>query len=485
MTEADVQDDPFLADVARCVDRHALIPRGAAVLVGVSGGGDSVGLLGALRELAGRPDRSWRLAVCHLNHRLRPDADADERFVAELARTWGLPCMAERRDVAADARTSGDGVERAARRARYDLFRRVARETGATRVALAHHADDNVETVLHHVLRGTHLRGLAGIPIRRELEGSPASIVRPLLEIRRERIEAFCRRNALAWRTDPTNADTSLRRNFIRHELLPLLRERLNPRADGALLRLAAAAGSVEAYLSARGAEALAAARLPDRDDPPATVLDREALAAADPVIQTYALRAALERAGAPMRQVGADRLAEVRGLLDSSGPAAVSLPAGWAARRDGEVVILQAPAARAAPADWSAPLACPGRTPLPGGGEISCRIEAFDDGLFEAHCRDRPPGVELLDADALRGPLSARARRPGDAFHPLGAPGRQTVSDFLTNGKVPPRARRDVVCVCDGGGIAYVAPLRIDERLKVTDATRRVLRVTLRAGGR
>jgi tRNA(Ile)-lysidine synthase len=124
--------------------------------------------------------------------------------------------------------------------------------------------------------------------------------------------------------------------------------------------------------------------------------------------------------------------------------------------------------------------LECPGRTRLPDGREVLCRIEPFDPETFRRHCRGRPPGEEILDADQVRGRLLCRPRRAGDRFVPLGAPGRQSVSDFLTNLKVPPAARDEIRCLCDELGIVYVAPYRIDDRVKVTDRTRDCLRIAI-----
>jgi tRNA(Ile)-lysidine synthase len=258
-TPADIIE-AFVREVGAFIDARSLLPPGAAVVVGVSGGADSAALLAVLRRLAAMPARGYRLTAAHLNHALRPDAQADADFVADLARRWGIPCVVGRREVAAEARAAGQGIEQAAREARYEFLTQTAKAAGASHVAVAHHADDNVETILYRVVRGTHLRGLAGISASRGLGDSGIALVRPLLERKRVEIEEFCRAEALAWCADSTNADTSYRRNFIRHDLLPLLRSRLNRRADEALLRLAQAAAGAEDVLSSLARAALAGA---------------------------------------------------------------------------------------------------------------------------------------------------------------------------------------------------------------------------------
>ena len=465
--------DPLVRSVAEFIDDRGLIAPGAAV-VGVSGGADSVCLLAVLRELSVCPERYYRLTVGHLSHGIRPEAQADADWVADIARRWQLPCIVESCDVPARARDEGRGIEEAARDARYDFLSRAAATAGASVVAVGHHADDNVETVLYRIARGTHLRGLAGIVAQRPL-GS-VTLVRPLLHCRREEVEAYCRRAGLEWRTDPTNADTAYRRNFIRHELLPLLRDRLNPRADEAVTRLAVAAGEVDAYLSAEAARATSAALR--HSDPDRIVLDATKLAGEADVVQRAALRCALERLSAPMRKITAQRLDELRRLCD--GPGSVALAGGFAARRERDELIVERVREAHDSTEQSAPLACPGRTVLADGREIVCEILDHAQADFDAHCRSHEPGVELLDAAGISGPLTCRPRRDGDQFHPLGSPGRQSVSDFLTNRKLPRRRREAAWCICDDQAIVYLAPLRIAERVKITPQTRRVVRIRI-----
>lgn len=476
----DSLENTFVASVAALLDARRLIAPYAAVVVGVSGGPDSVALLAAMRELAGDRRRAYRLTVAHLHHGLRRAADEDAEFVAELARRWDLPCLMERADAAELAGSQGQGIEQAARMLRYDFLRRAAENVGAALVAVGHHADDNVETVLHRVVRGTHLRGLAGIPATRPLGGSDIRLIRPLLWARRELIERFIARAGLDTRDDETNVDTGFARNFIRHELLPLLHERLNRRADEAILRLSEAAAQVEDYLDQRACELLDRAvrgTAPDR-----TVLSAEDLAAEHIAVRTAALRSALERLGAPMRSVGADRLAELAHLAEDESSGAVSLPGGAVVRRDGDDLVLTIRGAgEPQPAEAAEViLNCPGETQLADGRRIICEVGPLDGGAFEAHRRAPAAGEEMLDADTVRGRLRAGPRREGDAFLPLGAPGRQTVSDFLTNAKLPSDQREKVVTVRDELGIVYLAPLRIDDRVKVTPATRRILHIRM-----
>ena len=466
----------FVEAVAEFIRGRRLLVAGSSVVVGVSGGADSVALLAALRELAGRTEFSYWLTVAHLNHLIRPDADQDARFVAELAERWGLPCIVERRDVPAESRRRRATLEQAAREVRYEFLLQAAVKVGAGYVAVAHHADDNVETILHRIVRGTHLRGLAGMPAGRCLGESAVLLVRPLLGVHRDQVEAYLRGEGLSWRTDTTNQDTTFTRNFIRREVLPLLRDRVNARVDEALLRLADAAAQVETHVQREADRALGQALREISDG--RAVLDGRVLAAEEPLVRACAIRTVLERLGAPMRNVGFERFLDLAGLAERGEPCAVALSGGFVARWDGERLVVNRGAADAGRETAAVALRCPGETTLSDGRRIVCRTEPFDGAAFQAHCRTHPPGVELLDADLLRGELICRARAAGDAFVPLGAPGRQSVSDFLTNRKLPRRRREQVLCICDGLGIVYVAPLRIEDRVRVTPNTRRVLRI-------
>jgi len=390
----------------------------------------------------------------------------------------------ERCDVAVEAGRRRQGLEEAARAVRYEFLARVAERVGASYVAVGHHADDNVETVLYRIVRGTHIRGLAGMRPARTLGGGTV-LVRPLLSFRRSQIERYLRRAQLPWRTDRTNADTGYRRNFIRHELLPLLRERLNPRADEAILRLAGAAGQTDAFVSQSAEEAIGEALRFEKDG--RAVLDAAALGARPRLLQAAGLRFLLERLGVALRDLNRQRLDELCDLLGRAPPATAALPGGFEARREREELTIEkvVPPQPEAPPPLEAQavtLQCPGRTALPDGRAIVCEVRPFDAAEFEAHCRRRRPGVELVDEDKMAGQIVARPAHAGEVFRPLGAPGRQKVADFLTNLKLP-RARREAVrCVCDAKGVVWLAPLRIAERVKVTARTRRVLRISLQA---
>lgn len=308
------------------------LPQGEEpAIVAVSGGPDSVALLRALLTIKAGP-----LVLAHLNHLLRgAESDADEAFIRDLyatLRTAGnadLELCCERIDVPARARADRDNLENAARGVRYDWLLRVATERQARWVATGHTADDQAETVLHRLLRGTGIKGLAGIPPRREL-GAGVEVVRPLLGVTRAEVLAFLKAEGQSSREDSSNRDLRLTRNRLRHTLLPLLAQEYNPAIVAVLGRLAAQAQEISGLLEAPVRQLLADSELPRTKT--ALVFDWEKLAQAPAYLVREVLRRAWEREGWPMGAMTFedwDRLAAVaRGKL-----ASVDLPGPVRAR--------------------------------------------------------------------------------------------------------------------------------------------------------
>ena len=476
------------------------LPAGAGVVVGVSGGLDSVALLWALHEALARAG-GRTLTVAHLDHALRNDSSADAAFVGALAAAINLPFRTERVDVADWAHRHGLGIEETARDLRYEFLLRCARDAGAEFVALAHHADDNVETVLYRIVRGTALRGLGGMPAARPM-GLGVTLIRPLLSCRRDQIEDFCRSRELTWRTDSTNADTRLARNYIRHTLLPALRDRLNARTDEAILRLAAAAQAAGALLARQGRDLLEEALRDSDVDAGALALAAPVLAAADPLVVAEALREALTRLGAGMKGISAEHLHAAAALPLSPPPATVPLPGNLEARRHADLLILSpvrgprsgdrpdlannpldgslqrssSPSSPPPPLPLPIDPSGPTEIPLPDGTSLRVAPLPFDRVAFGRHVASPDVNTEYLDADRLATGLCLRAARPEETFVPLGAPGRQSVAAFLANAKVPLRARAGVFCLADADGIVWLIGHRLADRVKVTGVTGLVL---------
>lgn len=290
---------------------------GLPVLVGVSGGRDSAALLHAMIG-AGLE----QLVVCHLDHALRPDSEADAWFVAELAGQYGLPFEADRVDVAALAQDRGLSIEAAAREARFEFFAQVARAHWIPRVVLAHHADDQVETLLLNLFRGSGRTGLTAMqPVAvREVYGARLELHRPLLGVWRDEIAAYARKHRLKFHEDESNADPRFTRNRVRHELLPAIEKTFDRDVKRALWRTASVLAAEEDYLSTQ---------TPRTSAEPLDVADLKALPVA---LRRRAILGWLRCNG--IADVGFDDVEAVCALVAQLKPAKVNLAGGRHARR-------------------------------------------------------------------------------------------------------------------------------------------------------
>ena len=452
---------------------------GDTLVVGVSGGPDSLALLDLLHRLSGSIGVSFHVA--HLDHRLRAASADDARFVLSLAESLGCLATIEATDVAQLARERRLGVEEAARLARYSFFARVVAATGASAVALGHNADDQVETILLALLRGAGpggLRGMRTLSTRHVEELGELRVLRPLLDVTRAEIEGYLRERGIEPRRDSTNAETSFRRNRVRHELLPALRA-YNPRVGEAVLRLGRLANADEEYLDGRVAELWPAVA---EEGTGAMRLRRGALSTLPASLLGRLLRRAFAGLLGDSRELEAAHVEAAQALLSSERTGgALDWPRGVSVRLDYEWLIVERPdkaAAELALPDVGIELAMPGITCLPTGDRIVARLTGMP-------CRWEDTGRDHadLDLDLAGTRLTARRRRPGDRIVPLGMRGEKKVQDLLVDAKVP-RAARDHVPIVEGpAGIVWVAGVRVDERYRVEPGTKIVacLRVVRR----
>ena len=314
-----------------------LIPPGSGVVCGVSGGPDSMAMLHGLHAVNGLWDRRWTMHVAHLDHGLRDDSATDAAFVRDSAAALGLDCTVKRADVARAAQGAGETVEETGRRVRYEFLEQLATSIGAGVVAAGHQADDQAETVLHHIARGTGLHGLAGMPRRRAIrEGSEVELVRPLLGFRRAELCAYLDQRGHASRHDPTNADAdAATRNRIRHQVLPLLEEWVNPEITTALLRLSAQAGRVHEAIRFVAAKALNRAQI--RRDEGEVVLSAELVAAWPQAIRTEVVLMVLRRLRVSLKAIGSERIeAAAEAACGDGKRRLIELPGGVIVERRG-----------------------------------------------------------------------------------------------------------------------------------------------------
>ncbi|HEY74741.1 MAG TPA: tRNA lysidine(34) synthetase TilS [Thermoflexia bacterium] len=484
----------ILRRVQEFIRRHSLLSPGDAVVVGVSGGPDSLCLLHLLVRL--REEYHLRLHVAHLHHGARgEEADADAAFVADLARRWGLPATIAKKDVPAIARAHKLAFEEAARRVRYAFLARVAGDVGASKIAVGHNADDQAETVLMHFLRGAGPAGLRGmLPVTplsdyRLLEPvadgplpSPLPLlIRPLLDVPRAGIEAYCAAYGLEPRFDRSNLDTTYFRNRLRHELLPLL-ETYNPNIRRRLCHTAHVVAADYALLEELRDRAWD--EVVQEETEQAVVFDRAGWRD-----QPLSLRRALIRKAAyhlrpTLRDVDFVHVEDARRVAEEGTtgaqatlPGGLMLTVGYDTLTIAEAGYEPPPEGPTMPPGVETEVALPGITPLPEAG-WALEAEILETWTLEEVEVNPDRWTAYLDADRLEKPLVLRTRRSGDRFRPQGMGGHgPRLTDWMINAKVPRAWRDRLPLLVAGGEVVWVCGWRVAETAIVGPETRRVAR--------
>ena len=437
----------MLEHVKRLAAEYDMLPRDSLVLCAVSGGADSMCLLHLLMSLS--REVGFQVAAAHFDHRIRGDESArDAAFVAEWCALHGVRCVMGEGDVLLEADLQGQGVEETARQLRYAFLRRAAESLGAVRIATAHNADDNVETLLLHLVRGTGLQGLTGIPPRR------GEVVRPLLTTSRAEIMDYLEAFHVPHRTDSSNSDEAYTRNRLRRQVIPVLRE-LNPKLSTGVAETIASLRADNDYLNAQAARACMAARWAEDD----LVIEASVIASLPPAVAPRAARRLLEMLGdGETVNCSAAHLRSLVELCRGDDPSAVvSLPGGRLAQRVYRDLLLTTQRAPLPPL-IPVPLALDGETEVEDTGwRIRC-----------SPCRcpadiERAPGSFYLAREKLQGGLVVRAREIGDEVA-LPKRGTKTVKKLFIDEKVPRRERERIPVLADRGGVVAVAGFGPDQ---------------------
>jgi len=441
---------------------------GDRVLLGVSGGIDSMVLLDAMARLA--PVLEIELGVAHMDHGLRgAEGEEDVFFVVDQGGGRKMRTWVARADVRRIARERKLGIEEAARQARYAFFTRVARKGKFTVVMTAHSADDNAETLLLNLVRGSGVRGLAAIPPSRPLVDRVV-LARPLLELDRASIEAYAAEQGVPWREDSTNAEDTFTRNRVRHELLPLLKQ-FNPGVVGTLNTTSTIMRELAVYIdeAVEGALEHAAEIKPGES----VQLQVRHLRHLQPAMRGEVVQQGVARAfdTQPLPYAAVSR---ALGLLDGTTGARVELLGGISAVRDRDLVIIR-----------------PDRTPEPQperhiqpGESIVFNGQTLETAIVErTELRfSRDPMIEYIDLDKVANPrLTIRSWREGDRFHPFGMEGEKKISDYLVDAKVQRDRKGRISVLADGDTVVWLCGLRLDDRYRVDSSSSHVLQLVLR----
>ena len=467
------KENSVLHTAEQAIAEHGMISRGDTVLAAVSGGADSVCMLHVLKCLAEK--LGFRLCCAHLNHGLRGEAaDGDERIVEELCRRLKVRLYSKKLDVGALAAEKKITVEEAGRNARYAFFDELCAEHKINKVATAHNKNDNAETVLMRILRGTGTDGLRGIPHVRE-----ERIIRPLLDVERAEIEKYCAENGLDFRTDATNFENDYTRNKIRNELIPYLEKNFG-NVVSALTRLADNAGDDADFLN-EYTERLYANPLPDKK---CVTLHAESLKMIKKPIAVRVIRLAASRAaeGVRLERRHTDSILE---LLTEQTGAAVDLPNGlrvemqygWLVFEDKNKADKQQ-LALSADDGFFAEIKVGGSYYIDAlGKSISFKLE---------DARQYKPRIceTMLDYDMLEGKrLFLRSRRGGDRIVWFSDGRTKKIKNILIDAKIPKRDRDKIPLLCTGDEVAAIAGFRVSEKYRIKKATERALVIVYGTG--
>ena len=449
-------------------ERHGLA--GSKLVVAVSGGPDSVCLLHVLTSLKNK--LGLDLHVAHLDHCLRgEESSADAEYLRMLAERLELRATLGQADIKAFLKSNKMTLEEAAREVRYSFLADVCKEVGASYVVTGHTQNDNVETILLHIVRGSGTRGLVGLrPLTpRIIGGGKITIARPMLDITKRETVDYCQQLGLEPRLDASNLELSPLRNKIRLKLLPLLAG-YNSNIAASLLRLSASAGDELEYLDGQVAELW---KKVAKMEGHVITLDKKALKGVHPALLCHLLRCCLERLVGSLKDIESRHIEDMQSLLEKPPGRRIDLPyglvfmVGYDSYWLGKEGDLPSPFP---PLDGEYLLTIPRITELPGWWVDARIVPAFDS--------DDNPLVAYMDVDAVDKNLSVRTWKRGDRFQPLGMGCEKKLGGFMIGARIPRLWRHNIPVVVSSRGIVWLVGYRLDERVKVTSKTKTVVRL-------
>lgn len=454
----------LISRFVRAIQEHRLFQLNDTLIVALSGGADSTALLDLLSRL---PGFHLRLVAAHLNHCLRgAESDADQEFCRNLSASYGIPFEISRVDVNGLAMSEGLNLEDAGRRARIEFLEHVRENHSAAAIVTAHHSDDQAETIVMRLLRGSGMSGLCGIPYRNQ-----RGYIRPLLNVTRAEIEQYLTERGLDWREDASNRDTNFLRNRIRHELLPLL-EQYNPAIRRGLTSTAAILSDEDELLETLAEQAFNASWNKFDGAFACSIAELKAHPAA---LQRRILRHVCRKLAGNLDGFGLGHIESIRQLSDSSGPnSSVSLPQSISAVREYDRIILRLRTADPLGDVEDTVIIAPGHYPLPCGGSLEVTIcsRPVDFNFLSAD-------KACFDIDKAPFPWRVRTFHPGDRMIPLGMTGRKKVKNIFIDLKVPLSERRRIPLLFSGSELFWIAGLRLSEAVRVKDTSSTVAKVS------
>ncbi|MBI5789259.1 MAG: tRNA lysidine(34) synthetase TilS [Candidatus Schekmanbacteria bacterium] len=458
----------LFSSAVKTIEKYQLIKQDDSIVIAISGGADSVALFHFLAEL--KSCLNLRLHAAHLNHKLRgKESDNDAEFVRQLAQQHQIPYTLHAENIAVKSKQNKLSLQAAARKYRYRFLRLVAQTQKANKIALAHNAEDQAETMILRLLRGSGPEGLRGIQPQNGL------LIRPFLETTRREIEEYLNKQHYVYRTDSSNQETKYLRNKLRHELMPVLLKDYNPRLQTNLKQLADILYEEDLFWRVYTNNQLVMVLL--YQDSEHVILDSRVLRTLPAALQRRLCRLAIERLAGHLQAVSFIHIRQILDLVQKdAGEKIIHLPRNIYVIKQYETLEIRQSRPQSAPGGNEYALSVPGISEL---GDLGLKIEAQIAAVGELapnFTHKTTPKLCYLDYDQIKEPLLIRTRCLGDRFQPLGMDQDKKLKNFLIDSKVPQSQRDGMPLLVSGGEIVWVIGFRISEKYKVTADSKRIL---------
>lgn len=453
--------------VRRTIEKYSMFSRGDRVVVAVSGGPDSVALLHILDSL--KDVYGIKLHAAHLEHGLRGDESVEDmRFVEELAGSLSIPLTTGSEDVGKMAEDEGLSVEAAARKARYEFLDKVMKDTGFKKLATGHNANDQAETILINLMRGTGIAGLSGM--KPAMDGR---ILRPLIEAKRSEIMEYLETKNIAFRTDSSNADTRFDRNRVRSVLIPMIEKEFNPGIVDSLARTASVFSMVYEYFRE---EVEKSVREAVKTEEGRVTLNLEVFSPYPEIVKLFTFHRILRAMEEDAQVISYDTLSALLNVAEKSRSGSrIDIGSGIVALKEFNRIVIGRDLALYEP--YEVQLSVPGKTAVESAGYVyTTEILKEKPGTGDVY---RSGTSAYFDLEELSLPLVARNWREGDKFVPFGLKGNKKVHDVFIDEKVPVSGRTMIPLVCDADGVVWVTGVRRADRARVTDKTSTIVKIT------
>lgn len=486
-------------EVLKYIQLHNMLSKGDGVTVGVSGGADSMCLLRMLMSFRERYE--LRLTVVHVNHGIRGgSADEDEAYVRKFCEEHNIAFVPVHADIPKIAGESGQSEEEAGRMVRYEAFRSVSRQYGNTKIAVAHNSEDNAETVILNIARGSALSGLKGIaPVRSDGE---FTVIRPLLTVHRADIEAYLKKKGIEYRTDETNLEDEYSRNRIRHTILPALNGLVNSSAAEHICELSERAGEAQAFIEecATGElsrmEAAGQVRYVDENGRTGIVTDTRALLDLHPVIRKEIIRRHIGKLAGRLKDIESVHIDDIAALAERQVGRKINLPYGMRAFREyGTLVLERGTESKAASQTVAAEPIEIDLTTTAGQNRLAAkegiRLLSGDKEALILHRIPYEKRINIpkndytkfFDYDKICGNVTLRSRLEGDFLLVRGQSGelhRKTLKTWFTDNKIPAGRRSEIRLLAQGSHVLWIVGYRADDSCLVDETTRYILRADI-----